>query len=163
MAPAGGRRESTHESEAQNLTHTRAGPARRLEFPPCYAQTQQKGPPRREALSKIPCRRHAERAAAKHRFSPPKKLCAQGCAGWSPGLDSSSRPPSHPACRTVTSMSARHPYSREGCRGLAPRSQLKLLTPRRREKATNCRFNCREVLYIESQILSRDVISYAHF
>ena len=45
-------------------------------------------------------------------LSPPKER-AHTAGGWSPGLDSSSRPPSHPAYRTVTYLGACHPYSRE--------------------------------------------------
>ena len=48
-------------------------------------------------------------------LSPPKER-AHTAGGWSPGLDSSSRPPSHPAYRTVTYLGACHPYSREGYR-----------------------------------------------
>ena len=54
-------------------------------------------------------------------LSPPKER-AHTAGGWSPGLDSSSRPPSHPAYRTVTYLGACHPYSREGCCGFSPHS-----------------------------------------
>ena len=61
-------------------------------------------------------------------LSPPKER-AHTAGGWSPGLDSSSRPPSHPAYRTVTYLGACHPYSREGCCGFSPHSQGKQSLP----------------------------------